>query len=92
MYVSPRRLPQFRRGCRGTAFDVLNIIKARMNDPEVPFGDLVRAFKELSERGGFVTPMEEANLENAKARLVLTAMAMDLSADQRDKLLKAIDG
>lgn len=89
----PKALPRFRKACREDAFKVKAEIMKRITDPDVPLKELVQAFAELSDRGSFLKGKEEAELEAAKARLILTAMALEgLSVDDRQKLLKAING
>lgn len=92
----PKSLPRFRKACRDDAFTVKAEIMKRIKEDvygEIPLGELVRAFMELSDRGGFLKSKEEGELETSKAKLVLTAMAFpDLTPEQRNLLLQAIDG
>jgi hypothetical protein len=93
----PKALPRFRKACREDSFLILQEIRRRIREDAtenaIPLGELIKAFSELADRGGFNTPKEDMELENTKARLILTAMALDgLSTEQREKLLKAIDG
>lgn len=92
----PAALPRFRKACREDAFKVKKEIMRRIEadaDGEIPLKELVIAFAELSDRGSFLKGKEEADLDAAKARLVLTAMALEgLTSEQREKLLKAING
>jgi hypothetical protein len=93
----PKALPRFRKACREDSFLILQEIRRRIREDQtenkIPVGELVRVFSELADRGGFNTPKEDMELENTKARLILTAMALDgLSIEQREKLLKAIEG
>src|SRR5688572_11293669 len=55
----PKALPRFRKAARSAAFEVLAEIRNRMHDPDVPLGELVRAFAELADRGGFLKSKEE---------------------------------
>lgn len=101
----PKSLPRFRKACRDDAFKVKAEIMRRIavdstegkdGSPapnSIPMKELVQAFAELSDRGSFLKGKEEADLDAAKARLILTAMALEgLTADQRAKLLEAING
>lgn len=92
----PKALPRFRKACRDESFSILAEIRRRIEADtggDIPLGELVRAFTEVADRGGFLKSKDEAELENAKARLILAAMALDgLTEEQRKKLLAAVDG
>ncbi len=92
----PKSLPGFRKACREDAVKVRKEIMRRIEADsagEIPLKEIVQAFTELSDRGGFLKGKEEADIENLKARLILTAMALkDLKEEHRAKLLEAIDG
>ena len=89
----PKSLPRFRKFAREAAFEVLAEIRRRMSDPDVPLTDLVRAFAEISDRGGYINYKDEGELETMKAKLVLAAFALEgLTPEQKAKLIGAIEG
>lgn len=91
----PKSLPRFRKACREDSFMVLQEIRRRIaadTGGDIPLGELVRAFTEISDRGGFLKAKDEQELENAKARLILAAMAIEgLTDEQRKRLLSVVE-
>lgn len=90
----PKGLPQFRRYCRADAQTVRAEIMRRIaadSTGEIPLKELVQAFAELSDRGGFLKSKEEQELDGMRAKLVLLVMGLDgLKPEQREKLLAAV--
>jgi hypothetical protein len=89
----PKALPRFRASCREASFEILTEIRKRMTDPDVPLGELVKAFAELADRGSFIKTKEEQENENTKARLIVAVMALKgLSKAHQETLLALING
>lgn len=92
----PKSLPRFRKRSRVVAFEILAEIQRRIGadvNGEIPMGDLVRAYTELADRGGFMRSKEESDIELVKARLLVAAMAIkELTEESRKTLLGVIDG
>jgi hypothetical protein len=93
----PKALPRFRKACREDSFLILQEIRRRIREDAtenaIPLGELIKAFAELTDRGGFTKPKDDQELENAKIRLLTTALALDgLTDEQRKKLLAVING
>ena len=88
----PKDLPRFRKACRKLSWAGLDIIKAGLEDPDVPFGDKVTAWKAVADRGGHLPVDRQAAIESAQARLVLAMMVAEaLTPAERKKLLDAME-
>jgi hypothetical protein len=89
----PASLPRFRKAARENSFIVMAEIMKRISDPDVPLGELIRAFAELSDRGGHIRVTDAENIDLAKARACLAALALPgLNDEQRQLLLASLEG
>lgn len=87
----PKSLRAFRARCRTLSRKLLSEIEKRMSDPDVPLGDVVRAYEAVSDRGGFLKADVQAGVEAEAMRLIVAAMAVKtLSKEQRHALLTGL--
>jgi len=88
----PKSLQAFRTRCRNLSREILDQIKARLADPEVPLADLLRAFESIADRGGFLSADKQAGVEASQGRLLLLAMAVKgLTREQKNILLGGLE-
>lgn len=81
----------FRRECRRVAKELLAKIETNAGIPETLAGvsSLVKAFVEVSNRGGFRELPTQLEVEEVRGRLLVAALKLGLSKEQQDKLLAA---
>jgi hypothetical protein len=88
----PRELMAFRTRCRKLSRRLLDIIRRRMNDPDVSLADLVSAFKAISDRGGFLPADRLGSLEANHTRIVQALVTVGaLVPEERMRLLDALE-
>jgi len=86
----PKSLMKFRTRCRNLSREILTEIKKRLGEADLP--DLVAAFQAVSDRGGYLTAKDQANIDTGNARLALALLAIEtLTGDQRQKVVEALE-
>jgi hypothetical protein len=79
----PKEIPGLRKACLVGTFEALEHLMAGLRDPDVPFRDKVLAFEAIADRGGLL-PVDK------EAKVVLAVLALDLTKEQRDSVIKHI--
>jgi hypothetical protein len=84
----PKSLPRFRVGCRNDSFKIKREIMKRIEDPDVPLAEIVKAFEAIADRGGFIVADKELTLEIAKAQLLVAAAAARAKFGSEEEFLR----